>query len=259
MNYTNFDRVADVYDETRAVPSEIVNSFSEKILSFLQRYDYKPPYQILSIGIGTGRVESSFISRQTQLFGIDISNLMLKELKKKNTKTPLFLAVADGGSIPFRDSFHMVTAIHVVHFFEDYQKLIEDLEYVSQFAVIGDAFVDSYVHPLFQKYKSEIEKQGWKKVHVGLFSNEFADLLSSKGYTVEKDEIAVPITISNSAIYDSIKNKLYSSQWRIPEKLHKKAMKSLKELVKHEEIKLKDDFLTNAYLLLYFVDFREKI
>jgi len=259
MTYTNFDRVAYIYDKTRSIPSEILTSFREKILNFLSKYEYKPPYNFLSIGVGTGRVESTIVSKRNQLFGIDISNLMLKELKKKRTETPIFLAIADGCSIPFRNSFHMVIAIHVVQLIKNYKKLIKEIENISQFAVIGDAFVDSYVHPLFQRYKSELEKLGWKKRHEGLFSDEFAGYLSSEGYLIEKDEIFFPTTISNSAIYNSLKQKQYSSQWKIPENLHNRTMKILQESIQNKEIRLENDYLTNAYLLLYFVDLREKL
>ena len=258
MNCTNFDRVADIYDETRVVPSEIVTSLREKIFNFLLKNKYEPPYQFLSIGIGTGRVESSFVSKQTQLFGIDISNLMLQQLKKKNTEIPLFLTIADGTSLPFRDSFHLVTAIHVVHLFKDYKKLISELENITQFVVIGDAFIDTYVHPLFQKYKSEVEKQGWTKVHVGLFSDELAEYLFSEGYSVKKEELAIPTTTSNYNIYNSIKKKLYSSQWKIPNKIHNRALKNLRKFIKKKENILEGEFLTNAYLLLFFIDCRKK-
>ena len=257
MNYTNFDRVADIYDETRSVPSEIVNGFRKRIFDFLSKKDCKPPYLFLSIGVGTGRVESSIISKKTQLFGIDISNLMLKELKKKRTAIPAFLAIADGCSIPFRSSFHIVTAIHVIQAIKDYRKLIDELNRISQFAIIGDAFVDSYVHPLFQRYKSELARLGWTRVHDGIFSDEFANFLKNMGYPVEKNEIRFPTTISSSAVYESIKQRLYSSQWKIPEELHNKAITSIKESIQDKEIIFEDSFSTNAYLILYFIDFRK--
>ncbi len=257
MKYINFNHVAEGYDTTRFVPQTIVENFGNLIFSHLETEFDEPPYRILSLGIGSGRVESFLSSEKNHLFGIDISELMLREYKKKTSEHQGFLSLADGCSLPLRPFFHIVTAIHIVHLISRTQKLVEELEKIAKTIVIGDIYTDTYSHPLYQEYSTEIAKSEWKRESSGISIEEFTNIFKEKGYGIMQKEMSAPAEISNLAIYDSLRSRSFSSLWSIPDDYHERALKHLEKYIESTGMKLESNFSTTSFLSLYFIDSRK--
>ena len=89
-----FDRIADVYDETRrALDEETVKGIKDMLTKHGCR-------SILEIGVGTGRVALPLIRSGYEITGVDISKRMMEKASAKGMRS-LFLA--EGSRAPFRE------------------------------------------------------------------------------------------------------------------------------------------------------------
>jgi SAM-dependent methyltransferase len=114
----SFDRVADIYDETRRMPPEAVAQVMENISAEVE----PSSGVVLDLGVGTGRIAAPLAARGFQVVGVDISEKMLCRLQEK-TAVPagkIHAVRGDSASLPFADrSFTAVIAIHVFHLIEN--------------------------------------------------------------------------------------------------------------------------------------------
>jgi len=121
----SFDRVADIYDETRGHPPEISFQIADSICTTL-------PSQamILEVGVGTGRIARSLLSRHLQIFGVDISSRMMNrfmQLVPPGEPRP-YLFQADACKLPFRNkTFQAVLSIHVFHLINDWKQALAEM------------------------------------------------------------------------------------------------------------------------------------
>jgi SAM-dependent methyltransferase len=106
-----FDRIAEVYDETRrALDDDALGGIEEMLKEHGCR-------SVLEVGVGTGRVAVPLIGAGYEASGMDVSRGMMERARAKGVAN-LFLA--DGMRAPFRDgSFDAVMLVHVIHVLED--------------------------------------------------------------------------------------------------------------------------------------------
>ena len=108
---TQFDRISQVYDETR-IP--LRKATVEKIVSILATDGCST---ILEIGVGTGRVAKPLQDRNLKIVGVDISRGMIQRAKEKGIER---LILADASHLPVRArSLDAAIFAHVLHIFED--------------------------------------------------------------------------------------------------------------------------------------------
>jgi ubiquinone/menaquinone biosynthesis C-methylase UbiE len=77
MSAISFDRAAEYYDQTRALPDALMEELVRILLSEL------PAGRCLEIGIGTGRIALPLMRRGVEIYGVDISIAMLRMLVAK--------------------------------------------------------------------------------------------------------------------------------------------------------------------------------
>src|ERR1700730_16859108 len=107
-----FDRVADIYDKTRALPPDIM----EKVLDAMER-TLSSGKRTIEVGVGTGRFAIPLQRRGVDVLGIDISRAMLAKARAKGGGDVM---LADALEMPFRDgAFENAIAIHVLHLVND--------------------------------------------------------------------------------------------------------------------------------------------
>jgi SAM-dependent methyltransferase len=112
----SFDRVAEIYDATRAMPPEVASATTDAILRELRSVSDAP--RLLEVGIGTGRMAVPLAAAGVSVTGIDISTGMLGLLRKKRDDIDVMLAVA--AQPPLRDaSFDAVLFVHILHLVPD--------------------------------------------------------------------------------------------------------------------------------------------
>lgn len=255
MKYYSFNNVASVYDKTRSIPQKLVDKFLQEVIFYLQNIFKKTSYQVLSLGLGTGRIEAQLSSQNLQLFGIDISELMIQELRNKSMDYTPFVSIGNVTSLPFRKKFHASLAIHIVHMIKNYKELLKETQKVSKSLIFGDAYTAAYDNPIYIFFKKTLEKNSWKEKTRGFTCNEFKDFLIAMGYEVDTKEYTTPTQIPKNEIYESIRKKHFSSFWDIPDSIYKKSLFDLKSKIEKEKISINGYYNTNSYLKLNFVRF----
>ena len=112
----SFDRVAQIYDETRGLPLDTARAICEAILSELRSVGDAP--RLLEVGIGTGRMAVPLAAAGVRVAGIDISTGMLGLLRGKRNDIDVMLAEASRP--PLRDaSFDGALFVHILHLVPD--------------------------------------------------------------------------------------------------------------------------------------------
>jgi ubiquinone/menaquinone biosynthesis C-methylase UbiE len=89
---------SDIVEKDFVVPSDDIYN---KIINDNNIRDAR----ILDVGCCWGRMFNFYHSRNLDIFGVDISEKMVKEAQKLSEKFPVKLKVATAESLPFKDSF----------------------------------------------------------------------------------------------------------------------------------------------------------
>jgi SAM-dependent methyltransferase len=119
-----FERALEDYDRTRSLPPEAM----EAVLGLLttELTDHQP---CLEIGVGTGRMALALARRGVRMAGVDLSLMMLGELRRKaGGKSPFPIACADAVHLPFGEaSFGAALAVHVLHLIPAWRDVLAEL------------------------------------------------------------------------------------------------------------------------------------
>ncbi len=111
----NFDRVADVYDETRGIPESVGVRLADRAIAVTHATSET---RFLEIGVGTGRIAMSFLQRGCDYTGIDVSERMMDRFRAKVEGCDFRLTLVNGDvtRLPFPDaSFDVVLGVHILH------------------------------------------------------------------------------------------------------------------------------------------------
>ena len=262
----SFGHIADVYDETRELPSEVLQKFYALIN---EQIGLKQNLTVLDAGVGTGRTVSPLLDCGVELIGVDISSAMLKKmakkLKKKNQMKQVSLIVGDVTRLPLRaSSFDLILSIQVLHLVENWREAIQDAKRILRprgvfvVANAGSPFIESTVG---QKYEELSEKYGtsklskrimkriYRNVGSGIFRKflkkafDYSGLatgfdyertdryLKEHGGLVRKETISWKQTFEISVILSGLEKRVLSRQWTVPPSTHEKIMSELKKWV----------------------------
>jgi len=112
----SFDRVAECYDATRALPSAAHEAAIAGIVETLREIAVHP--SLLEVGIGTGRLAVPIAAAGVRVVGVDIATAMLARLRAKQPDLPVTLA--DAAQLPFaRPCFDAALFVHILHLLPD--------------------------------------------------------------------------------------------------------------------------------------------
>jgi ubiquinone/menaquinone biosynthesis C-methylase UbiE len=119
-----FDRVAEVYDETRRLTPEASIATTE-----LLDAELSGGQPCLEIGVGTGLIALPLAASGVRLTGIDLSAAMLGKLvEKAGGRAPFPLVIGDATRLPFADgTFGGAYARHVLHLIADWRTALTEL------------------------------------------------------------------------------------------------------------------------------------
>jgi len=255
MNYKNYDQVASVYDFTRKIPNESIQFFKEKIYTFLDSKYSSSNYRILSIGVGTGRIESFITSKKHSLYGIDISTKMLQEFQKKDTSPPCYLIQADGLFLPFNKNFHLITAVHFVHLIKNYEKFINEISKSTSALLIGNAFTDVLNHPYYLKFRELLIENQWNEPKSDVtVVQDFQHFMTDKGFKPKMYVSQVATEIKNLEIVDSLLKKYFTSMWDVNEEIFKNTVENFQEYLLSSKEKISELHSTYSITKLFFYE-----
>lgn len=245
----NFDRVADIYDETRAIPEPFFSKALDVMESYLDRKE-----RILDIGVGTGRFARPFQRRGFDVFGIDISEEMLRVGVSKGLHNT---ALADACCIPFKDnSFHSTLSVHLLHLLPDWLQVLHEAIRVTRdsFITFG-AFWAEMDNPNLL-YDQIIKESGHKKEPLGVYEKEIPGIVEPHANVLigtRKDMVPAEERI------ERLDDRVYSGQWSIPYDVHKKAIDEVRKKYEGEKVEMLADLYVFVWRIKDLEDAVEKL
>ena len=220
LSVYNFDRVAQEYEATRFLPSQIAERIAEQITQ-----DMPPKDWILEAGVGTGRIGRALLRRHSRTVGIDVSEAMLRYLQNAygETPAPLPLALADVRALPFADAtFQTVVSVHVLHLVSEWERAVGEMWRVLRVGgrlVLGvEDRTASVIRDYF--FARAAERNALPATAIGAHSSRVIAALRSRGITVQEQrlpELAWTRSITASETLDLLRRRTYSILWGMPE------------------------------------------
>ena len=124
-----FDRVSDVYDETR---EPLAEEALDKAALVLSNDGCK---RILEVGVGTGRIAKPLQQRNFEIVGVDFSRGMLTKAQRKGIEN---LVMGDANQLPFVDkSVDAAVLAHVLHLLENPAETFGKLARVTRNEIVA--------------------------------------------------------------------------------------------------------------------------
>ena len=191
----SFDRAADFYDATRAVPPHVANALTEALLAELEKSGTD---RVLEIGVGTGRIARPLAERGIRVTGFDIAPRMVAKLREQLTPQHVEpdISLGDATALPVRDgSFRAVLGAHVLHLVASLDGAVAEIK-----RVLGREGI--YLSP-YQRYAGE---SPWAAEW-----NKWNELIAESGYVPRKRQGEAEINASLSEALGSADLRVYAT------------------------------------------------
>jgi len=214
----SFDRVADVYDETRGLPPTPLAKAVGVLAEELQGK------RVLEIGVGTGRYAVPLQKSGIRVVGVDIAPKMVERGLAKGLRDVVF---ADGARLPFRDgSFDAATSNHVLHLVPDWRAVLGEVERVLRpRGFYFSLFERHRATSLSDRYRQVAKALGYAQIDAGLHERDFPGIVPPSRVTwVARHEESMPADRALGAL----DRKLFAFLWKVPEDLHEQVMSVLR-------------------------------
>lgn len=210
----SFDRVADIYDRTRSLPSEVMARLVETLANELS--DYKT---ILDVGVGTGRFAKPLQDAGFEVVGVDVAKKMIDKAKEKGVKN---LLLSDACCLPFRDNvFDAVICIHILHLISKWKTALFQICRVARGSMVSLSY--AFKNPVRAAYDDLLKKHGYERHRPGKSEQDLKEQVSpSKSVFVCSFDTSSDDHLTNLAQGTS------SSQWEIPESVNGKVVRELR-------------------------------
>jgi len=215
----SFDRIADVYDQTRGLPPRVLAKAVGVLTEALAGR------RVLEVGVGTGRYAVPLQKSGIEVVGVDIAPRMVARGLEKGLRDVVF---ADGAQLPFRDeSFDATTTNHVLHLVADWQTVLREIGRVlrpdgSYFTVIeqhrGTMLAD--------RYREIARGLGDTRLDPGVHEREFPDFATpSKVVRAAHHEESGPADDVLDTVFEK---RQYAFLWKVRDEVHTKTMEALR-------------------------------
>ena len=215
----SFDRVADIYDETRGFAQGVI----ERVVDALEK-ELSRESSVLEVGVGTGRIAAPLTERGMDVTGIDISKAMLAKAMSKGLSC---LLVADARRLPFANrSFDHVLTVHVTHLISDWRIALAEIGRVARhrYASLTTDRMECDTEKLRKAYEDLCSDAGFEARHPGIDEIEISDVVRPFK-TVPISDVTDTV-IAKTAI-GRLRSRTFSIQWSVPDEVHERAMAEL--------------------------------
>ncbi|HEY9763083.1 MAG TPA: class I SAM-dependent methyltransferase [Trichocoleus sp.] len=229
----SFDRVADIYDNTRALPPEIAHEVTDCLLRLSRA---TPETAFFEPGIGTGRIALPLVEQGYAYTGVDISDAMMDKLQQKLAGVPnrLTLVNADATALPFEPaSFDVAIASHILHLIPDWHKAMVEIRRVLKSEGVFIYFhhpnrgVATY-HEVDQQWAEILARHGYQSSFKGAVTEDVLAYLTEQGAELETVVVAeVRHTRTLAEVLQAYCDRIYSSFWQIPDAVFNAALEDL--------------------------------
>ncbi len=214
----SFDRVATIYDETRALSPKVMSH----VLGIL--LDQVLGKSVLEVGVGTGRYAVPLQKSGIDVVGVDISHKMVEQGLGKGLKN---VVLADGARLPFTPrSFDLATTTHMLHLVPDWRDVLLEIVRVTRDSYFSILERSSRTTNLHREYDHLASEAGYKWSAPGMHERDLPDLLTP--------DLVMPVgpfeeVVPADHLLEELEARSFSSQWSTPETIHKQVMRELRK------------------------------
>jgi ubiquinone/menaquinone biosynthesis C-methylase UbiE len=224
----SFDRVADIYDATRALPDHVLATIAQTIVTATNAAEAS---RFLELGVGTGRIALPLLQYGFSYTGVDISPAMIDVLRTKaGDFEKLTLVEADVTQLPFADaSFDVALTVHLLHLVPDWRRVLSEIRRVltpDGYYIYGsDGSVDGQPAGAIRRQWRDVVRElgadarpehGTREaVQTELI--ETGALLASYRVVQWEDEVAP------GQLLEAIRRRTFSQSWHVPDDLMEEA------------------------------------
>lgn len=220
----NFDRAADYYDATRALPADSMDALTALLAAELASHQ-----PCLEIGVGTGRIALPLHDRGITLAGMDLAAGMLRRLvANAGGRSPFPLLQGDATRLPLAaDVFGSVLAVHVLHLIPDWRVALDEALRVLR---AGGVLVASFPGdgrsrrlprdategtPWAGAVREALRRHGIARTPIGARDpGQVAGYLDGRAAARPLESVTVRETRTLAHALDSIERQLYSWTWQ---------------------------------------------
>lgn len=213
----NFDRVADVYEETRLLPPLVLDGLAEQMADLFDRGT------VLDAGVGTGRFAAALRDRGFSLVGVDISRRMMVRARERALPN---LAVADVARLPLRSaSVDNALLIGLFHLLPDWREaVLEVARVVRRFVVAIDGGAKGT--PVGGRYWQSVREAGVAEptpvgIPIPVLVERVLPVRRFPRITWEQEA-------TESDVIDLFEKKAFTTQWALPDEVHRDAIARLR-------------------------------
>ena len=220
----SFDRAADFYDATRALPDEVAAKLTEALLAELARIGTD---RVLEVGVGTGRISRPLMERGIRVHGVDISAAMMRTLHQQLGSGHLApdLLLGDATRLPVAsDSVPAALMVHILHLVSSMPEAISEVARVVEPRGVllhattrepdespWQASADIWAAALAPHDYERRRRPEPEEVH---------GALKAQGATLRVEQYATYEDTSTPQEHlDSVRNRIYSWSWEFPDDL----------------------------------------
>ena len=210
----SFDRVAEIYDETRGFPSFVMDKIIKTLRDECEGY-----VSILDVGVGTARFLKPLQTEGHYVVGVDVSLEMLRKAVERDMSNLLRGNVC---SLPFRnDSFDVTISVGLLHLVKKWRIALGEISRVTRNLLVS--VIRRRKNPVREEYRELLVRCGWKLPQLGIAERELGAIVKPvKLVDVANYEVSVRKSL------DFLERKVYSYQWNVPEEIHRRVMQQLR-------------------------------
>lgn len=231
----SFDPVAHLYDATRGMPEEAEESLAETVVRLSGATSET---RFLEPGIGTGRIALPLVRRGYDYTGVDVSERMMEELRRKlgPGQHRLRLVRGDATALPFEDaSFDVSLTAHVLHIVADWRKALSEIRRVVRhgglYLFCEQSWDESSARLVFRRRWNDIvSRHGADPVPPGARKPEVLPALLEDGAELETVVGATwRETVSVRERLDLYATRAFSSQWQLSDDALEAVMREMRD------------------------------
>jgi SAM-dependent methyltransferase len=213
----SFDRVAAFYDDTRGLAPRVL----ARVMAVL--VDELRGKRVLEVGVGTGRLAIPLQKSGVPVVGVDISHRMIELGLTKGLRN---VVLADGARLPFPPrTFDVATTNHVLHLMSDWREVLLEIRRVTKDLYFSVIERWDQRTGIMAEYERHASAAGYTWHPPGFHERDLATLLPP--------EVVMPVGPfeedgSAKAAIDDLDRRAYTSQWEVPEAIHRAAIAQLR-------------------------------
>jgi len=214
----SFDRVAAIYDETRALSPKVLSHVIGVLVDQLQGK------KVLEVGVGTGRYAVPLQKSGIDIVGVDISQKMVERGRHKGLR---HVVLGDGARLPFTPrAFDLAMTNHVLHLIPDWRDVLLEIVRVTRDSYFSILEAAQRASPLHREYDELVREAGHSWSPPGIHERDLPKIL--------KPDMVMPVgpfseVLPANVLLDELENRAFSSQWNVPEPIHRQAISTLRE------------------------------